>query len=143
MSVTSVASKIDIRGNENKDRSGYMTTTELSRLCGVSRFTIINWIKRGKIKVIRTVGNHYRIPESEAVSLLDTIEEEQKDSTDILEKHCVQENTKQKSKEKCGICLKSNKKKRRLKPKKNNVLYAFGYSVGRSVHALKGRSKVK
>ncbi len=143
MSVTSVARKIDIRVNEINARSGYMTTTELSRLCGVSRFTIINWIKRGKIKVIRTVGNHYRIPESEAVSLLDTIEEKQDIPTNISEDKCVQHKMKLKSKEKRGICLTRNKKKRRLKPKKNNVLYAFGYSVGRSVHALKGRSKVK
>ena len=61
MSVTSVARKGTVRGNESKRRSGYMTTTELARLCGVSRFTIINWTKQGRIKAIRTVGRHYRI----------------------------------------------------------------------------------
>ena len=81
MSVISVARKGTVRGNENKRRSGYMTTTELARLCGVSRFTIINWIKRGRIKAIRTVGRHYRIPVSEALSLLRTFEEKKKASS--------------------------------------------------------------
>lgn len=129
MSATSIARKINVRDNDIKDRSGYMTTTEVSKLCGVSRFTIINWIKRGRIQVIRTVGSHYRIPETEVVSLLRTLEKKQKTSVS--------------SDEERGKCLISNEKKRLVKPKKNNVLYAFGYSVGRSVHALKGRCKVK
>ncbi|MBW7989853.1 MAG: helix-turn-helix domain-containing protein [Planctomycetes bacterium] len=41
-----------------------MTTTELAKLCGVSRFTIINWINRGKIRTNKTVGGHSRIPVS-------------------------------------------------------------------------------
>ncbi|MHC4104980.1 MAG: hypothetical protein ACYSR9_08575, partial [Planctomycetota bacterium] len=86
---------------------------------------------------------HYRIPESEAVSLLDTIEEEKNDLTNISEVQNKRQKTKQKSEKKRGICLISNNKKRQLKPKKNNVLYAFGYGIGRSVHALKGRSKIK
>ncbi len=55
MSVISVARKDAVRDDESKPRSGYMTTTKLASLCGVSRFTIINWIKRGRIKAIRTV----------------------------------------------------------------------------------------
>ena len=30
-------------------RKDSLTTTELAKLCGVSRFTIINWVNRGKI----------------------------------------------------------------------------------------------
>ncbi len=143
MSTTTEARKINLRSNGIKDRSGYMTTTELSRLCGVSRFTIINWIKRGRIKVIKTVGNHYRIPESEALSLLNTIEEKKDAPKNISEDQGKQQKNKLKTGLKCRICLTRNKKDRRDKPKKKNVLYAFGYGVGRSVHALKGRCKVK
>jgi len=59
MSVTSVARKGTVRGNESKRRSGYMTTTELAKLCGVSRFTIINWIKRGRIKLLPPEGGSF------------------------------------------------------------------------------------
>ena len=143
MSATSVATKMNLKINDIKDRSGYMTTTELSRLCGVSRFTIINWIKQGRIKVIRTVGNHYRISESEAASLLDTIEEKKENPTSISEESGSKQKKKKLNMLKRGICLIRDKKKRRVKPKKNIVLYAFGYGVGRGVHVLKGRSKDK
>ncbi len=143
MSVTSVARKGTVRGNESKRRSGYMTTTELARLCGVSRFTIINWIKRGRIKAIRTVGRHYRIAVSEALSLLRTFEEKKKSSSSGSGGHFRQQvPTKNGNKER-GNCLTSNEKNKQVKAKKKNVLYAFGYGVGRGVHVLKGRSKDK
>jgi len=143
MSVTSVARKGVLRGNESKRRSGYMTTTELARLCGVSRFTIINWIKRGRIKAIRTVGRHYRIPVSEALSLLRTFEEEKKASSSGLNEPCRQQMPTTNGDEERGKCLTSNEKNKQVKAKKKNVLYAFGYGVGRGVHVLKGRSKDK
>lgn len=143
MSVTSVARKGTVRGNESKRRSGYMTTTELARLCGVSRFTIINWIKRGRIKAIRTVGRHYRIPVSEALSLLRTFEEKKKASSSGLGGHCRQQTPTTNGDEERGNCLTSNEKNKQVKAKKKNVLYAFGYGVGRGVHVLKGRSKDK
>ena len=143
MSVITVAQKESIRGNESKRRSGYMTTTELARLCGVSRFTIINWIKRGRIKAIRTVGRHYRIPVSEALSLLRTFEEKKKASSSGSGGYCRQQVPTTNGEEECGNCLTSNEKNKQVKAKKKNVLYAFGYGVGRGVHVLKGRSKDK
>jgi excisionase family DNA binding protein len=144
MSTTSVARNINFLNSDIKDRNGYMTTTELSKLCGVSRFTIINWIKQGKIKVIKTVGNHYRIPESEAISLLDDIDENKKPSKNVSLGQDDKKKTKKRTKLKRGIRLRSRTKNNKLSNnKKNNVLYAFGYGVGRSVHALKGRCKVK
>ena len=67
MGDTSGMRKEIVKGDGSKLRSDYLTTTEFARLCGVSRFTIINWAKRGKIKAIRTAGRHYRIPASEAL----------------------------------------------------------------------------
>jgi len=58
---------------ETKLEKDYLTTTELAKLCGVSRFTVLNWIKGGKIDAIRTVGGRYRIPAREAMSLLETL----------------------------------------------------------------------
>lgn len=143
MSVTSVARKGTVRGNESKRRSGYMTTTKLARLCGVSRFTIINWIKRGRIKAIRTIGRHYRIPVSEALSLLRSFEEKKKSSSSGPGGHFRQQVPTTNGNEERGNCLTSNEKNKQVKAKKKNVLYAFGYGVGRGVHVLKGRSKVK
>jgi len=54
--------------------SEYVTTSELAELCGVSRFTIINWVKQGKIKSVKTIGGHRRIPHSEVVSILQALE---------------------------------------------------------------------
>jgi excisionase family DNA binding protein len=143
MSVTSVARKEAVRDDESKPRSGYMTTTKLARLCGVSRFTIINWIKRGRIKAIRTVGRHYRIPVSEALSLLRSFEEKKKSSSSGPGGYCRQQVPTTNGDEECGNCLTSNEKNKQVKTKKKNVLYAFGYGVGRGVHVLKGRSKDK
>lgn len=143
MSVTSVARKGTVRGNESKRRSGYLTTTELARLCGVSRFTIINWTKQGRIKATRTVGRHYRIPVSEALSLLRSFEEEKKASSSGPGGHCRQQVPTTNGDEKRGNCLTGNEKNKQVKAKKKNVLYAFGYGVGRGVHVLKGRSKDK
>jgi excisionase family DNA binding protein len=142
MSVISVAKKRPVR-DKSKLRSGYMTTTELARLCGVSRFTIINWTKRGKIKAIRTVGRHFRIPASEALSLLRTFSKEKRSSSSDLTGPCRQQMRTTSGDEECGNCLTSNEKNRPAKARKKNILYTFGYGVGRGVHVLKGRSKVK
>jgi len=143
MSVTSVARKGTVRGKESKRRSGYLTTTELAKLCGVSRFTIINWTKQGRIKAIRTVGRHYRIPVSEALSLLRTFEEKKKASSSGPGGHFRQQIPTTNGDEERGNCLTGNEKNKQVKAKKKNVLYAFGYGVGRGVHVLKGRSKDK
>lgn len=51
----------------------YLSTTELAKLCGVSRFTIINWANKGKINAFKTVGGKYRIPVTEAISFLESL----------------------------------------------------------------------
>ena len=43
----------------------------------------------------------------------------------------------------CGNCLTSNEKNKQGRTKKKNILYIFGYSIGRGVQVLKERSKVK
>ena len=57
-------------------RNDYLTTTELAKLCGVSRFTIINWVNRGKIRTMKTAGGHCRIPVMEAISLYESFYKE-------------------------------------------------------------------
>ncbi|MHC4172281.1 MAG: MerR family transcriptional regulator [Planctomycetota bacterium] len=59
--------------DQTKLKKDHLTTTELAKLCGVSRFTIWNWIKQQKIKAVRTVGGQYRIPASEAISFLEIL----------------------------------------------------------------------
>ena len=143
MSVISVPRKEAARDDKSKPRSGYMTTTELARLCGVSRFTIINWAKQGKIKTIRTIGRHYRIQVSEALSLLRNLEEKEKASSSGPREDCRQQTPTTNSDEECGNCLAINKKDKRARAERRNVLHSIGYGIGRGVYILKGRNKVK
>jgi len=99
-----------VKGDESKQRSGYMTTTELARLCGVSRFTIINWTKQGRIKATRTIGRHYRIPVSEALSLLRTFGKGGKTSSSDLQEPCHQQVPTTTGDEECGNCLTGKEK---------------------------------
>lgn len=39
----------------------YLTTTQAAKICNVTRFTIANWVKRGKLKSNKTAGGHRRI----------------------------------------------------------------------------------
>lgn len=64
-----------VKGKE-KSQKDYLTTTEFARLCGVSRFTIINWTNKGKIRAIKTIGGQYRIPVSEAISFFEAMHRE-------------------------------------------------------------------
>ena len=123
MSATSGTRKENVKGDGSKQRSGYLTTTEFAKLFGVSRFTIINWAKRGRIKSIRTAGRHYRIPASEALSLLRTFEEKKETRSD----------------EECRNCLSDDQKNKHQKGKREKFLYNFGYGIGRGVHILKER----
>ena len=44
------------------DNPHVLTTHEAAKLLYVTPTTVIQWIKDGKMKVIRTVGGHRRIP---------------------------------------------------------------------------------
>ena len=141
MGDTSGMRKEIVKGDGSKLRSGYLTTTEFARLCGVSRFTIINWAKRGKIKAIRTAGRHYRIPASEALSLLGTFDEKKKPGASDLEESYQTKKQKTGVDEECGNCLSDNQENKYQKGKKKKLLYSFGYGIGRGVRILKGRSR--
>ena len=88
----------------------YLSTTELAKLCGVSRFTIINWTNQGKINAFRTVGGKYRIPVAEAISFLESLHcqtsHKGRDSLapDALG-HCWEYPQKTNCDNKCGDCL--------------------------------------
>jgi len=139
MDAISDTQKEIVKGDGSKPRSGYLTTTEFARLCGVSRFTIINWAKQGKIKAIRTAGRHYRIPASEALSLLRTFNEKKKPGASGLEENCQTKKQKIDDDEECKNCLSDNQENKHKKGKKKKLLYNFGYGIGRGVHILKER----
>lgn len=56
------------RNLETIENSDFYTTLEASLVLGVSIKTIQEWTKQGKIKEIRTKGNHRRIPKSEIIN---------------------------------------------------------------------------
>ncbi len=105
MSVVNEERKGTAKSDENKRRSAYMTTTELARLCGVSRFTIINWVNKGKIRANRTVGRHYRIPVSEAMSFFETLSKETKGGASDSSGQCWEYLQKTNCDKECKNCL--------------------------------------
>ena len=139
MDAISDTQKEAVKVDGSKPRSGYLTTTEFARLCGVSRFTIINWAKRGKIKAIRTAGRHYRIPASEALSLLRTFDEKKKPEASDLKDNCHAKKRKAGGDEECRNCSSDNRENKHEKAKKEKLLYNFGYGIGRGVNILKER----
>lgn len=143
MSVITVPGKKVVGHDINRARSDYMTTTDVARLCGVSRFTIINWAKEGKIKTIRTVGRHHRIRESEALSLLRSLGEKRRVSSPSPEGNGRQKKPAAKSNDECGNCLKSNKEDKCTRAKNKSVLHSICYTVGRGAHILKERRIAK
>ena len=140
MSAISVAGKGAVKGHESRPRSGYMTTTEVARLCGVSRFTIINWAKQGRIKTIRTVGRHYRIPASEALALLRSFDQKKKPSQSGLGERCGQQTPTTNGGEERGNRVTSNEKNKQPRTKKKNILYVFSYGTGCGARKLKQRA---
>jgi len=88
-----------------KSQGNYITTSRLAKLCGVSRFTIINWVKQNRIKSIRTAGGHRRIPFSEAISCLETLHKKEKSSPVKLFGYCWEVADLTGCNEKCRDCL--------------------------------------
>jgi putative resolvase len=56
-----------------------LTVRQVAEVLGVSQVTIRTWDRMGKIRTIRTPGNHRRIPEDELARLLNP------EGSDVLE----------------------------------------------------------
>ena len=97
--------KESITKNKIELRKDCLTTTELSKLCGVSRFTIINWVNRGKIRTMKTAGGHCRIPISEAISFYETFYKESGDAKTESFCHCWEYPQKTNCNKGCKNCL--------------------------------------
>jgi excisionase family DNA binding protein len=86
-------------------RNDCLTTTELAKLCGVSRFTIINWVNQGKIRTMKTMGGHCRIPVSEALSFYETFYKEKIGATSESFCHCWEYQQESNCDKDCKNCL--------------------------------------
>ncbi len=102
MNGISIVGKKTMAEDETKAQKNYLTTTELARLCGVSRFTIINWLNQGKIGATRTVGGHYRIPVSKAKSFLESFQKAAASGSSV---HCWEYVGKTNCDRECKDCL--------------------------------------
>ncbi|MBF0489297.1 MAG: excisionase family DNA-binding protein [Candidatus Omnitrophica bacterium] len=51
----------------------YLTTAQASKFLNVTRFTVLNWIKEGKLQSASTLGGHQRIPKTVVLSALKQI----------------------------------------------------------------------
>lgn len=50
---------------EQVEKERYWTTFEAAKKLLVTSATIIKWIREGRLKTIRTLGGHRRIPDAE------------------------------------------------------------------------------
>ena len=48
----------------------YLTTSDASEICGVTRFTILNWINSRNLKSFKTAGGHKRILREDLMKFL-------------------------------------------------------------------------
>ncbi|MBN1621998.1 MAG: response regulator [Endomicrobiales bacterium] len=48
----------------------YFTTYQISRICGVSTPTIVDWINSGKLTAYKTLGGHRRITKEDLIEFL-------------------------------------------------------------------------
>jgi excisionase family DNA binding protein len=55
---------------KNNEENKYLTTHQAAKLLFVTPTTVIAWANRGKIKYMKTIGNHRRIPATEVERLL-------------------------------------------------------------------------
>lgn len=51
----------------------YYSTVEAAELCNVTRFSIINWAKTGKLKSCTTPGGHRRIFRGDLLAFIKTL----------------------------------------------------------------------
>ncbi len=47
-----------------------LTTGKAARLCSVKPDTVLKWIKKGRLRAVRTAGGHYRVEERDIARLL-------------------------------------------------------------------------
>ncbi|MBF0217216.1 MAG: helix-turn-helix domain-containing protein [Candidatus Omnitrophica bacterium] len=50
----------------------YYSTVEAAELCSVTRFSIINWTKKGILKSTKTPGGHRRIQRADLIAFIKT-----------------------------------------------------------------------
>jgi len=60
-------------GNKTEFEKSFLTTTQVAKRCNVSRFTVLKWVNQGRIKAIKLLSGHYRLPESEVKSFVDFV----------------------------------------------------------------------
>jgi len=194
--INSTITEKPITINKIKLEKDYLSTTELAKLCGVSRFTIINWTNQGKINAFRTIGGKYRIPVTEAISFLENLHRQisHKNMNDLAPDalgHCWEYPRKTNCDNRCKNCLihgrevdycfvvvrqfgkgvirckgdclnceyfseffgfyskgpqaeePPDESSKKAVTAKKTFMYNFVYGIGRGVHGLKRKGKVK
>ncbi len=68
--------KKGVLDNETEFGKYFLTTTRVGRRCSVSRFTVLKWIKQGRIEAVKLPERSYRIPASEAEFFAKTLSQE-------------------------------------------------------------------
>ncbi|MBF0253421.1 MAG: hypothetical protein HQL29_06370 [Candidatus Omnitrophica bacterium] len=89
--------------NNHKNQDPYLTTTDFSKVVGVSRFTVINWAKKGHIRTQNTVGGHSRIHLNDAIDFLGHMQNKQ--ALKCAHPYCWENAKEHKCDHKCSRCF--------------------------------------
>lgn len=141
MSAISVPREVPARLDMYRLRGNYLTTSDVARLCGVSRFTVINWANKGRIKVIKTVGGHRRIHALDAMALARGFGEKEKASSPDIEGQGGPQKPAVNGKKECGNCLTVNEDDQCTIAKKKEMLRGVCYAIGRGAHIFRRKAK--
>ena len=94
-----------------EDKSKALSTGQVARYCYVTSYTIVNWIKSGRLKAHRTAGGQYRVLVSDLRRFLltnsmrtDLLDEEQHTRPYCWEFHC-RGGSDEGMQERCRDCL--------------------------------------
>ena len=54
-----------------------LTTGKVAQRCSVKPDTVLKWIKKGRLRAVRTMGGHFRVDERDLVPLLENVEDDE------------------------------------------------------------------
>ncbi|MBF0521976.1 MAG: helix-turn-helix domain-containing protein [Candidatus Omnitrophica bacterium] len=69
----------------------FLTTSQAAELLHVTRFTVLSWVKQGKLKAVTTLGGHQRIPREAVLDLLKKIKSNNHTEANLHDKEPVHE----------------------------------------------------
>jgi excisionase family DNA binding protein len=59
----------------NACRMDYVSTGQVAKMLSVTSDTVVKWVRKGKLRAMKTAGGHYRIPRDSVLALLPGVDD--------------------------------------------------------------------